>query len=209
MSTRIGLISDVHASPDALADALKIFTRKRVDDILCAGDIAGYYDHLLPTIELLERAHCRAIVGNHDQSYLHAHCDQTVTRECRYLQSLPETLELTVEGKQVYCVHAEPPSAQHEGIKLLDQSGSVIAERKTLWHDKLKDFEPDILVVGHTHQVFAEWLGDTLVINPGSSAFNHSCMILSLPDLKIREFALGGREIVKCWNFGMLFSQAD
>ena len=43
-------------------------------------------------------------------------------------------------------------------------------------------------------------------VNPGSSAFNHSCMILSLPDLGVREFALGNREIVKCWNFSMLYS---
>jgi predicted phosphodiesterase len=45
-----------------------------------------------------------------------------------------------------------------------------------------------VLVVGHTHQVFAETVGGVLVVNPGSSAFNHSCAILSLPDCTYRCF---------------------
>jgi hypothetical protein len=31
-------------------------------------------------------------------------------------------------------------------------------------------------------------------------------MILSLPDLAVQSFALGNREIVRCWNFSMLYS---
>ena len=65
-----------------------------------------------------------------------------------------------------------------------------------------------MLVVGHTHQVYAEQLGGVFVVNPGSSVFNHSCMILSLPDCSVSTHALGGREIVECWNFGMFFGGA-
>ena len=65
----------------------------------------------------------------------------------------------------------------------------------------------DVLVVGHTHQVYAERIGDVFVVNPGSSAFNYSCMILSLPDLTVETFALDGRELIKCWNFSMLNDQ--
>jgi predicted phosphodiesterase len=76
MSTRIGLISDVHASPVALAEALQIFAEQRVDDIICAGDIAGYYDTLLPTVRLLAGSDCKAIVGNHDQTWLEENSDE-------------------------------------------------------------------------------------------------------------------------------------
>lgn len=205
MSTRVGLISDIHASPSALTEALDIFTREKVSDIICAGDIAGYFDNLLPTIELLEQAGCKTIIGNHDQAYIHAHCDQSRSRECLYLESLPETLQLSIEGKKIYCVHAEPPSEQHGGLKLLDQDGSIIQERKSLWHNNLQDLDADILIVGHTHQVFAEQLGDVLVLNPGSSAFNHSCMVLSLPGCTVETFALENRKIISCWNFSMLY----
>ena len=207
VSTRIGLISDVHASPVALAEALQIFAEQRVDDIICAGDIAGYYDTLLPTVQLLIESGCKTIIGNHDQSWLEKNSvedDAEGDKEIRdYLQKLPQTLELVVEGKRLFVVHANPPSEQHGGIKLRDRYGNLVAEREDNWTKSLVDFDHDVLIVGHTHQVYAEQLGRVLVINPGSVPFNHSCMILSLPDLSVDTYALGDREITHCWNFSM------
>jgi len=206
VTTRIGLVSDVHASPVPLAQALEIFAGEGVDDIICAGDIAGYYDTLEPTVELLARADCKAIVGNHDLSYLEkpAHDDERRIRA--YLQGLPRKLDLEIEGKKLLAVHANPPCEQHGGIRLLDKQGNPLADREQEWSEKLSGLERDVLIVGHTHQVYARRLGGVLVVNPGSSVFNHSCMILSLPDLTVRSFGLGNRDIVKCWNFGMLYS---
>jgi putative phosphoesterase len=203
MTTRIGLISDVHCSPEPLAEALELFSREKVDDIICCGDIAGYYDSLEPTIELLARSNCKTIVGNHDQSYLEQDGESRIRA---YLQNLPQTLNLEIEGKRIYVVHANPPSEQHGGIKLLDQQGELRQDRINEWTMALTGFEHDVLIVGHTHQVYAVQLGDVFVINPGSSAFNHSCMILSLPDLSVQTCALGKQEIIKCWNFSMLSS---
>ena len=206
MTTRIGLVSDVHASPVPLAQALKIFANEGVDQIICAGDIAGYYDTLEPTVELLEQSDCKAIAGNHDLSYLEkpAHDDDRRIRE--YLRNLPRKLDLEIEGKRILVVHANPPCEQHGGIRLLDQQGNPRADRRQEWDEKLSALEHDVLIVGHTHQVYALRLGGVLLVNPGSSVFNHSCMILSLPDLTVRNFGLGNRDIVKCWNFGMLYS---
>ena len=41
MTTKLGLIADVHASPVSLEQALSIFKLEQVTDIICAGDIAG------------------------------------------------------------------------------------------------------------------------------------------------------------------------
>jgi putative phosphoesterase len=204
MTTRIGLVSDVHSSPGPLARALEIFSNENVDEIICAGDIAGYYDTLAPTIELLVQSNCRAIVGNHDQSYLEKtpQDDESSIRD--YLELLPQTLDLEIEQKRVLVVHANPPSEQHGGIKLLDQQGRVMQDRKDEWTTNLAELERDVLIVGHTHQVYAEQLGGVLVVNPGSTVFNHSCIILSLPDLSVQTFALGNQQIIKCWNFSML-----
>jgi putative phosphoesterase len=103
-------------------------------------------------------------------------------------------------------VHANPPAEQHGGIKLLDQQGEIRQDRIDEWSITLEEFEYDVLIVGHTHQVYAEQLGEVFVINPGSTVFNHSCMILSLPDLTVQTYSLGNREIIKCWNFSMLNS---
>ena len=129
------------------------------------------------------------------------HADNTADPSYQFLSQLDETLEFEIEGKRIYMVHAEPPSEQHGGIKLLDPDGDIMESRIKLWRKKLNDFKYDVLIVGHSHQVFAEQLGSVLVINPGSSAFNHSCMILTLPEMKTEVFALGGKEIVKCWNW--------
>jgi putative phosphoesterase len=150
---------------------------------------------------LLE-SNCQTIIGNHDQSYIESHQQEKNSAEYRFLDALPETLEYEIEGRRVYVVHAHPPASQHGGIKLLDVDGELIPEQKQYWQQALKDLDYDVLIVGHTHQVFAEQLGDVLVINPGSTQFNHTCMILTLPEMTVQTFALQGKDPVKSWNWG-------
>jgi len=202
VSTRIGLLSDVHAKSAPVAEALSIFKREQVDSIICPGDIAGYFDDVKAVIDLLVESNCHTIIGNHDQSYIEAHTEETHTEEYHFLNNLPEKLEYEIEGKRVYVVHAHPPASQHGGIKLLDVDGELIPEQKQYWQQALKDLDYDVLIVGHTHQVFAEHLGDVLVINPGSTQFNHTCMILTLPEMTVQTFALQGKDPVKSWNWG-------
>ena len=206
MTTRIGIVSDVHSSPVPLQQALELFASEQVDDIICAGDIAGYFDTVTPTVELLAACACQSIVGNHDQHFLENTTAQDYPVAHEYLAGLPTTLSLDIEGKRILVVHANPPDEQHGGIKLLNTEGEVLTERTDLWCETLADLEYDVLIVGHTHQVYAEQIGDVFVVNPGSSVFNHSCMILSLPDLTVQTFALENLEVVKCWHFSMLRS---
>lgn len=202
MTTKLGLISDVHASSDPLKEALSIFVREKVDLIVCAGDIAGYFEELEATIDLLLEYECSTIIGNHDQAYIDLHADEAETKQYRFLKSLPETLRYEFESKHIYVVHAHPPSSQHGGIKLLDVDGNLINQQKQYWQQALNDTFYDVLIVGHTHQVFAERLGDVLVINPGSTLFNHTCMILTLPDMTVETYALQGKKPLKSWNWG-------
>ena len=208
MPSRIGLIGDVHASPAPLKQALNIFESEAVSKIICTGDIAGYFEQLTETIELLEAHRCETIIGNHDQAFLEKNLDIKESNEYCFLQHLPETLEYEIDNIRILVVHAHPPDHQHGDIKLLDQNGVLIEKQKQYWINELADFEHDVLIVGHTHQVFAEQLGNTFVVNPGSSQFNHSCMILSLPDLSVQTFALEDQPILKCWNFSHLFGKA-
>ncbi len=202
MTKKIGLISDVHASCTPLQEALSLFRREQVDQIICAGDIAGYFEELEPTIDLLLEYECASITGNHDQAYVASHADETETKPYRFLNALPETLEYEIEGRSIYVVHAHPPASQHGGIKLLDVEGELIPEQMAYWERQLEDANWDVLIVGHTHQVFTETLGDVLVVNPGSTQFNHTCMILNLPDMTVETFALEGKQPLKSWNWG-------
>ena len=147
----------------------------------------------------MHRVQC--IIGNHDEDYLAESVD-TDTYEYRFLQQLPLTLSLNIECTRIYVVHAQPPEALHGGIKLLNIDGDVLNSRIKLWEKQLHNTDYDILIVGHTHQVFAEQIAGTLVINPGSTVFNHSAMILTLPENQLEVLALQNREVVKCWNWG-------
>lgn len=200
---KLGLISDPHAYPKPVAEAISIFKKEQVDAIWCTGDFAGYGEGFEETLHLLQDSNCNVIVGNHELDYLKKNVHVIDVNIKNYLLNLPKVIQQNIENKKVYMVHASPPESLMEGIRLLDQKGEVIAADKKNWSEQLVDFSYDVLIIGHTHQVFAEVLGSTLVINPGSSQFNHSCAILSLPDLTVQWFSLSAERIKKSWNWGM------
>jgi putative phosphoesterase len=199
MSTRIGLLSDPHATPQPVAEALALFRREQVAQVLCAGDIAGYGDALAETTELLRD--CTCVLGNHDLWYLAGHRGEAPPVDA-FLEALPSSCEFTIEGCSVYLVHAHPPDANRGGIKLRDKLGGLDADAVADWGARLAGFGRQLLVVGHAHQVFAERLGSTLLVNPGSSAFNHSCAIVTLPEFRVEWFPLSGKPISLVWNWG-------
>ena len=204
MTVKIGLISDVHAASTPLLEALTIFAREGVETILCAGDVAGYGTELEPVVDLLNGCHCRVVLGNHDLWRLSDFIDQADGPAESFLRSLPGVIELSMERKHVYMVHGSPPRSLMDGIRLLDENAGLISTQKDFWDDYLSRFPFDVLVVGHTHQVFAERLGDVLVINPGSTLFNHTCAILTLPDMVVEILPLGDKTPVLSWNWGLI-----
>jgi len=208
MSVKIGLISDVHATAGPLQEALRVFSEERVEAILCAGDIAGYGSQLEQTAALLIKSGCRAIVGNHDLWHLRRREEENHFNGPieGYLRSLYGAEKFTFAGKTLYMVHASPPDSSLNGIRLLDEEGSLLSRQVADWSDTLEGIPYDVLVIGHTHQVFAEQLGDVLVINPGSTLFNHTCAILTLPEMQVRFIPLSGKKPLLSWNWGMLYN---
>ena len=212
MPTKIGLISDTHSTLAPLQQALEIFKREQVDTIICAGDIAGYGEKKIlhdvePLVDLLQTHNCLMVSGNHDHWSEENHTNQNKERLKVFFDSLPSHLELNIEDKRIYVVHASPPDLEHGGIKLLDPEGNVYEDRKAFWANELKDLNADILIAGHTHQILCEQLGGILLVNPGSTVFNHNCSILSLPDMQVEHFPLSNKEPIKVWNWGMLFQK--
>jgi len=201
MSMKIGIMSDVHADAALTEAAFTVFQQQQVDRVLCAGDIAGYGDQLEQTVALLHQHPCDVIQGNHDVWY-GPDKDAYQQAVADYLHELPLYTEYLLQGKKVYMVHANPPDAYMGGIKLLDENAELIDEEVDYWSEQLASFDYDVLIVGHTHQVFAEYLGGTLVINPGSTKFNYCCAILTLPEMQVEFFPLNGKRISRVWNWG-------
>lgn len=204
MTTRIGLISDVHAYVAPLEEALTVFRGEGVDMVLCIGDIAGYGTEPERSVELLRQNECSTILGNHEAWYLDKIPEEQEHSVRDYFSGLPVQWESTIEGVRIYAVHASPPDSMIRGVKLLDENGEILPGEKEYWARELEKYPFDVLIVGHTHQVFAERLGGKMVINPGSTKFNHTCAILSLPEMSVKILPLSGKEPLKSWNWGML-----
>ncbi|MCH8845533.1 MAG: metallophosphoesterase family protein [Proteobacteria bacterium] len=201
---KIGLISDVHATVEPLREALTLFRQNHVDTTICVGDIAGYGEELDQTVKVLIESKCQTISGNHDIWYLSASVPEEKKWIKDFFSTLPATLDFSAEGKQINVVHASPPDSNMKGIKLLDEHGEIMPDRKAQWSKNLEKFDYDVLIVGHTHQVFAERLGNILIINPGSTKFNHTCAILTLPELTVQVFPLSNKEPLKTWNWSQM-----
>lgn len=210
MTTKIGLISDTHSTLAPLQEAMSIFKQQQVDMIICAGDVAGYgADELSQSIDLLQQHKCKIVAGNHDViSENQDYGNQTQKIE-DFFKHLPLSLDLIIENKKVYVVHAQPPDIQHGGIKLLNPEGEIDEKNKHYWQQQLKDFPYDVLIVGHTHQIYSEQFTDLQIINPGSTQFNHSCMILSLPEMKVEIFSLSNMTPVLTWNWGIYYREQN
>jgi len=204
MSIKIGIIADIHATAGPLRQALEIFQREGVDLILCLGDVAGYGTELEQCIELLIETGGTTILGNHDVWFMEQNVSGLDKSIEAFFNGLPAVWESAVEGKRVFAVHASPPVLMSRGITLLDQYEKLMPDKKEQWACELQQYDLDLLLVGHTHQVFAEWLGKTLVVNPGSTAFNNTCAILSLPGLEVTTLPLSEKKVRKVWHWGMM-----
>lgn len=204
MSFKIGLIGDIHATVGPLLDALNILEQESVDLVLCVGDIAGYGTEIEQCIELLTERACVTILGNHDVWYIEKNANRLKKWVETFFSNLPAAWEATVEGKRIFAVHASPPDSLDKGIILLDQYGNIMPNKKEQWGVQLEQYGFDVLAVGHTHQVFGEMLGKTLLINPGSTKFNNTCATLRVPEQEFRIFPLPGKTASKVWHWGMM-----
>lgn len=110
---RLGVIGDVHAEHDLLAQALEWLHGQRIDAVLCTGDLADGGGCVERSVALLEQAEAHTVAGNHDRWLLQdrvRHVQQAHSRAAlsdatlAYLAALPRHLTLrTAAGALMLC----------------------------------------------------------------------------------------------------------
>jgi putative phosphoesterase len=166
---RVALISDLHANLVALETALTDIARRRVDRVVCLGDIADLGPEPHATNERLRAMSIPCIQGNHD-SFVEEFpglmdvvewCKQRLTDEdVAFLATLPASLRLELApGVVMLCVHGSPHS--YDEPLLVDTP----SERLDEW-----TLAPDVHVVvaGHTHVQLVRRHGGRTFVNVGS-----------------------------------------
>jgi putative phosphoesterase len=167
---RLALISDLHGNLVALDAVLADIDRRGIDRIVCLGDIVDLGPQPLEVVHRLRARGIPCVRGNHDPLDEHPPAprlreietwtaQQLPTPVRTWLDDLPTSLTVDLDGARVLCVHGSPRQATDQ---LLDDT-----PRGTLdaWCDG-HDF--DALVAGHTHVQMVRRLDHRLLVNVGS-----------------------------------------
>lgn len=62
----IAIISDVHGNYEALKEVLREIDSYGVTEIICLGDVVGYYSQVNECCDELRKRNVRCVMGNHD-----------------------------------------------------------------------------------------------------------------------------------------------
>jgi len=175
------VISDIHSNIKALNAVLDSINSNNCEKIICLGDVVGYGPHPNEVIEKINELEIDTIMGNYDEAvgfYL-PYCGCHIDSKVKFLQSqnslrwteentkeenkiilrkLPEELVFNYKGKTISAYHGSPCSITEY---IFDDMGDRVQEI-------IDELDTDILLLGHTHVPFIKWLGDKVIINPGS-----------------------------------------
>jgi uncharacterized protein len=150
VTTRVGVIADTHC-PEFLAELPETVFRALagVDVILHAGDVTDQ----LTLARLAAIAPVEAVRGDHD----------------RALAALPESRELTIEGKRVVLIHGQRSRWIEEPNTLLWtlSLGYFVANSRLPQALRRRFPDADVIVHGHTHRPRADVIDGAIVFNPG------------------------------------------
>ncbi len=167
---QVGVLSDIHSNIDALSAVLEDMKKRDINIVLCSGDIIGYHTFPEETVKLIKNEKIIAIRGNHDNDVINKQFnitrspdifrftyDNLSDESLQWLEDLPKTLEVTLEGVSILMSHGSPSDIE----EYLYEGSSEALEYAAAC-------ESDILISGHTHLPWVQELEGTLFVNSGS-----------------------------------------
>lgn len=161
----IGLISDIHGNYEALKVVLQRLDSMNVTDIVCMGDVVGYYSQVNECCDELRKRNIRSVMGNHD--YYMANNER-----CPRSQSVNDCLEYqrkVITKENLEWVKSFPDHMEYKGLNIVHGG----------WMDHIDEYlEPSdeyfsklgngYYVSGHNHVQRLLELKDGGYCNPGS-----------------------------------------
>jgi len=177
---RIGLVSDVHANRLALEAVLD--DMPAVDEVVCVGDVVGYNPWPAACVERIRSVATATVRGNHDRTVEtperyranrmaeagleHAKRELSAD-QLAWLRSLPRATRFG--GGDFLLVHSHPDPDHEDAYVYPSEFETLAPAIEAVEATDDGDGGPLTgLVLGHTHVQGAQWVGDRLVVNPGS-----------------------------------------
>ena len=179
---KIAIISDIHGNLEALIAVLKDIKERKIERIICLGDIIAKGANQKECVELIKK-HCDVVLKGNCEDFFTKDIDLStqdkITSErikwnrsklseddINYLSNLPFCYEFYLSGRLVRLLHSTPESLYDESgnlnsldgfYKLLLPSDNTISNKKA-----------DIVICGHTHTPYVQKIYNRTIINSGS-----------------------------------------
>ncbi|MHA1911671.1 MAG: metallophosphoesterase family protein [Candidatus Kariarchaeaceae archaeon] len=180
---KFAIIADIHGNLPAFEKVLEHIKKRKIKDIICLGDIVGYYTYPKECLDLVKE-HCSLVVqGNHDaavagdpflirqfnakaKKVIHWTKNQLSNEDLEYLRKLTLVYEVETPSTNFTMVHGSPEKPFEYLVIRPDN-------REWILNWAFSHTKNTHLFVGHTHTpkievVSGTKLGDRLFINPGS-----------------------------------------
>ncbi len=68
MSNQLALVADVHGNLEALERALEEISKRRIEHVICLGDIVGYGANPSECLQLVRERASEIVIGNHERA---------------------------------------------------------------------------------------------------------------------------------------------
>lgn len=178
---RIALLGDLHGNFPALEAILQDVDQNAAEAIWNLGDFLGYAPFPNETVEKLCDVGAISIIGNYDVKVLEFEQKRSRWKrkkapekyaafEWNYehlsqharavLKSLPQQVRLEVNGLKTLLVHGSPAAID-------EPLGSETPEQR--FEELARMAAADVVLCGHSHEVFVRRVDDTWFVNPGSA----------------------------------------
>ena len=164
---RLAVLSDIHGNYPALKAVIDDIDGNNVDEIICLGDMVGYYCQVNECIDLMRKRNIHCLLGNHDYYMISSTCceSKTVNMCIDYQRTIISeenynwlrTLKPYYDTNEISC--------RHGGWK------DALEERITLFYfSSISDYTQDLFFSGHTHKqgMQVDEKSNKVYCNPGS-----------------------------------------
>ncbi len=180
---KIAIISDIHSNLEALKATLKDIEKRKIDKIICLGDIIAKGVHAKECIELV-RKNCDIVLkGNCDEHFAIEHKDisnmpdqeqkrikwnqSLISKEDReYLMNLPFCYEFYMSGSLIRLFHATPIANNKPIINVnsIETKYNMFVPSQNTMSQNVAD----VVIYGHIHHPYMDKLYNKTLINIGS-----------------------------------------
>lgn len=177
---KIAIISDIHSNLYALEAVLKDIETRKIDLVVCTGDLVGYATRPNEVIETIRKEKILTIMGNYDEAIgnfkiicgcdypdpkdaekasmsMHFTGEETTPENKEYLRNLPKEATITFNNKTIRFVHGS--------TRIINE---YLKENSKAAEEVMNELVEDILVCGHTHIPYAKYYNEKLLVNAGS-----------------------------------------